>query len=117
MVELKKDKLDGVFNSLLRKKDKPEKADKVDIVSKPSKPEKTIKLNQVTYAFKLKTQENKEVTDKIKRYAYWKRMDISDVINSVLSAFIAAVEKEEGDLKPIPTKPVQPVKSIKVKKE
>lgn len=111
MVELKKDKLDGVFNSLLGKGDKPKK---VDIISKPSKPEKSIKLNQVTFAYKLKTQENKEVIDKIKRYAYWKRMDISDVINSVLGAFIAAVEKDEGELKPIPTEPVQPVKSIKV---
>ncbi|MBU0478145.1 hypothetical protein KKC91_06225 [bacterium] len=117
MVE-KNDKLDGVFSSIIQKKKKePSKklsnTSNTDNLDNIKTQEKVVKPVRIPHTYKYE----KDVVDKVKAYAYWKRSDISDVVNAVLKAFTKAVEKEEGIIKPIPTGSIQPVKSIKVEQE
>ena len=117
MVE-KKDKLDGVFSSIIQKKkketsEKSSNTSNIDNLNNIKTPEKAIKPVRIPHTYKYE----KDVVDKVKAYAYWKRSDISDVVNAVLKAFTQAVEKEEGTIKPIPAGSIQPVKSIKVEQE
>lgn len=113
----KKDKLDTVFDSLIvHKKKKEINAGKMGNMKNMENKEKDnkivniAKLDRIPCTYKYE----KDVVSKVKAYAYWKRSEISDVLNAVLKAFIQAVEKEEGEIKPIPTETIQPIKSIKV---
>jgi len=111
MVE-KKDKLDGVFSSMIQDEEK-EASRKLSNTSNTDNTKsagKIVKTVRIPHTYKYE----KDVVDKVKAYAYWKRMDISDVVNSVLKAFIHAVEKKEGEIKPIPIGHIQPIKSIRV---
>lgn len=117
MVE-KKDKLDGVFSSMIQKKKKEtlkksSNTSNADNLGNIKLPGEVVKPARIPHTYKYE----KNVVDKVKAYAYWKRSDISDVVNAVLKAFTQAVEKEEGAIKPIPTGYIQPVKSIKVEQK
>ena len=111
MVE-KKDKLDGVFSSMLQNEEKeaPKKLSNMSNIDNSKTAGKIVKTARIPHTYKY----DKDVVDKVKAYAYWKRTDISDIVNAVLKAFVQAVEKEDGEIKPIPTGHIQPIKSIRV---
>lgn len=111
MIE-KKDKLDGVFSSIIQNEGKkaPKKPSNIDNIDNAKTTGKIIETARIPHTYKYE----KDVVGKVKAYAYWKRTDISDVVNAVLKAFIQAVEKKEGEIKPIPAGHIQHIKSIKV---
>ena len=116
MIEERKNKLDGVFDKIIPKKEKQAETERK--VSKPDEMETIKKQGNATKRIRiLRTYTlEKEIADKVKAYAYWERSDISDVVNSILKAFVRAVEKEQGAIETIPIKHIRPVKSIKIEK-
>ena len=92
----------GGLNSLLG--DQPEKPKRGRPVTQTKEITKSsqegTKENETRATFII----NEELLEKLKAIAYWDRVLIKDVINSVLVETIAKYEKKNGDIKPIPKK-------------
>lgn len=92
----------GGLNSLLG--DQPEKPKRGRPVTQTKEITKSsqegTKENETRATFII----NEELLEKLKAIAYWDRVLIKDVINSVLVETIAKYEKKSGVIKPIPKK-------------
>ena len=47
---------------------------------------------------------NEGLLDRIKAIAYWDRVQIKDVVDEALTAFVAQYEKKNGPIQAVPTK-------------
>ena len=92
----------GGLNSLLG--DQPEKPKRGRPVTQTKEITKSsqegTKENETRATFII----NEELLDKLKAIAYWDRVLIKDVVNTVLQETVAKYEKKNGDIKPIPKK-------------
>jgi hypothetical protein len=89
--------IDGLLNIMDEKESKPLKQDKQSKLNLQDKPDKQSKPTRQTYYL------DKEMIEKIRAYAWWDRLGVSEVVNIALMEFFKGKK-----VKPIPQKRPKP---------